>query len=107
MKAAVHPKWYQAQVRCACCNTFAVGSTMPEIKVDVCSNCHPFYTGNMKFVDTAGRVDAFKAKIKGAAKKTASKTERRAAKREKRIREELSRPESLAELRKRVKKLNS
>lgn len=103
MKAAIHPKWYDATVHCACGNTFTIGSTIPEIKVEVCSNCHPFYTGNMKFVDTAGRVDAFKARKLGAADKVVSKADRRKLKREKRIKDEFDRPESLAELRKQVK----
>lgn len=105
MKANIHPKWYpEAVVRCACGNTFTLGATMPEINVEVCSNCHPFYTGQMKFVDTAGRVDSFKAKQAQAKKKVLSKTKRRKLKRLKRIREEFERPETLAELRKIVKK---
>ncbi len=60
MKAAIHPKWnHQATVTCACGNTFTTGSTQDEIRVDICSACHPFYTGQMKFVDTQGRVDRF------------------------------------------------
>ncbi|KKU09295.1 MAG: LSU ribosomal protein L31P [Candidatus Woesebacteria bacterium GW2011_GWB1_45_5] len=100
MKAQIHPKWYEnAKVICACGNTFTTGATVPEIRVEVCYNCHPFYTGQMKFLDTAGRVDAFKAKQAGAAKKVVSKTEKRRLKKEKKLQEELSRPESLAELR--------
>lgn len=100
MKATIHPKWFpEAKVTCACGNTFTTGSTVPEIRVEVCYNCHPFYTGTMKFVDTAGRVDAFKAKQAGAAKKVISKTEKRKLKKEKKLQEELSRPESLAQLR--------
>lgn len=100
MKTAIHPKWYEeANVTCACGNTFKVGATMPEIKVDVCYSCHPFYTGTMKFLDAAGRVDAFKAKLAGAGKKVMSKTEKRALKKAKKLAEEAKRPESLAELR--------
>lgn len=100
MKAQIHPTWYEeAVVTCACGNTFTVGATVPEIHVEVCYNCHPFYTGTMKFVDTAGRVDAFKAKIQGAGKKVMSKTEKRKLKREKKLQEEMERPESLSELR--------
>ena len=76
---------------------------MPEIKVEVCYNCHPFYTGQMKYVDTAGRVEAFKARQAGATQKVLSKVERRRIKREKRIREEAERPESLEELRSKSK----
>jgi large subunit ribosomal protein L31 len=99
MKAAIHPKWYsEAKVICACGNVFTTGATVPEIHVDVCYNCHPFYTGQMKFVDTAGRVDAFKAKMKGATKHI-TKTEKRMAKKLKKLQEEAARPESLADLR--------
>ena len=100
MKAQIHPTWYpEAKVTCACGNSFTVGTTVPEMKVEVCYNCHPFYTGQMKYVDTAGRVEAFKARQAGAAEKVLSKAERRKIKREKRIREEAERPESLEELR--------
>lgn len=104
MKAKIHPKWYgEAKVTCACGNTFTVGATVPEIQVEVCSECHPFYTGQMKFVDTAGRVDAFKSKQAKAKKKIYSKTEKRRRKRLKRIREEEDKPRSLEELRNRKK----
>ncbi len=99
MKSTIHPKWFtEAKVICACGNTFTTGATVPEIHVEVCENCHPFYTGTMKFVDTAGRVDAFKAKMEGATKHV-SKTEKRRLKEEKRLQEEAARPESLADLR--------
>jgi len=99
MKAAIHPKWFpEAKVTCACGNVFTTGATVPEIRVDVCYNCHPFYTGQMKFVDTAGRVDAFKAKMAQVGKHI-SKTEKRRIKQEKRLQEESSRPETLSELR--------
>ncbi len=75
---------------------------MPEIHVEVCYNCHPFYTGTMKFVDTAGRVDAFKAKIAGASKKVVNKTEKRKLKKLKKLQEELNRPDTLAALRDRA-----
>jgi large subunit ribosomal protein L31 len=104
MKANIHPKWYpKAVVKCACGNTFTVGATVPEINIEVCSACHPFYTGQMKFVDTAGRVDAFKARQAKAAKKVLSKSQRRALKRAKRIKEEFEKPSSLSELRRQVK----
>lgn len=100
MKAQIHPTWYpEAKVTCACGNTFTVGATMPEMAVEICYNCHPFYTGNMKFVDTAGRVDAFKAKQAAAGKKIVSKTEKRKLKRLKKLQEEAARPESLSQLR--------
>lgn len=100
MKAKIHPTWYpDAKVTCACGNVFTTGATVAEIHVEVCSICHPFYTGQMKFLDTAGRVDAFKAKMKGANVKRVSKTEKRMAKKLKKLAEEAQRPESLAELR--------
>lgn len=100
---AIHPKWYEAKVTCACGNTFTVGATVPEINIEVCSNCHPFYTGQLKFVDTAGRVDAFLARQKAAKAEVLSKAQRRQARREKKIREQLERPESLDELRRALK----
>jgi len=101
MKAKIHPTWYNdAKVTCACGNTFTTGATVPELKVEICYNCHPFYTGNMKFIDTAGRVDSFRAKMKGKGTKLITKTEKRRIKKEKKLQEELARPESLAELRK-------
>lgn len=99
MKTSIHPKWFaEAKVTCACGNTFTTGATVSEIHVDVCSACHPFYTGQMKFVDTAGRVDAFKAKMAKVTKHI-SKTEKRRLKQEKRLQEEAARPESLSDLR--------
>ena len=60
----IHPKWYpEAQVTCACGNTFTVGSTMPTIRTDVCAACHPFFTGEQRIVDTAGRVDRFMMRL--------------------------------------------
>ena len=67
MKKDTHPKYFnQAKVTCACGNTFTVGSTAEEIKVEICSACHPFYTGKQKLVDTARRVDKFNKKIEAA-----------------------------------------
>lgn len=66
MKQKTHPTYFQAKVTCACGNTFVTGSTVETISVDVCSKCHPFYTGQMKFVDTMGRVEKFQKKQKAA-----------------------------------------
>jgi large subunit ribosomal protein L31 len=100
MKAKIHPVWYpEATVTCACGNSFTTGASVPEIQVEVCSKCHPFYTGQMKYLDTAGRVEAFKAKQAGANEKRVSKTEKRKLKREKKLQEEAERPESLTALR--------
>jgi len=61
MKAKIHPKYYDnAKVTCLCGNTFTTGSTKQELKVEVCSKCHPFYTGKQRIVDTMGRVERFK-----------------------------------------------
>lgn len=62
MKAAIHPNYQTATVTCACGNTFETGSVKADLKVEICSVCHPFFTGKQKFVDTGGRVDKFKKK---------------------------------------------
>ncbi|MFA5131168.1 MAG: 50S ribosomal protein L31 [Patescibacteria group bacterium] len=68
MKNDIHPKYYpNCKVTCVCGNTFTTGSTEPEIKVELCSACHPFYTGKQKLVDTARRVEKFEAKVKAKA----------------------------------------
>jgi len=70
MKANIHPQWHHdTVVTCSCGNTFTTGSTLEAIQVDICSNCHPFFTGEMKFVDRQGRVDKFMAKVKQAQKR--------------------------------------
>lgn len=102
MKAAIHPQYYpNAQVTCACGNKFTIGSTMPEIRVEICSNCHPYFTGQMRYVDTAGRVDKFKARQEAIVTRSdlVSKKERRHIKRVQKIQEELARPTSLQDLR--------
>ncbi|PKM40647.1 MAG: 50S ribosomal protein L31 [Firmicutes bacterium HGW-Firmicutes-9] len=60
MKKDIHPKYGEAIVRCACGETFKAGSTKEELTVEICSKCHPFYTGKQKLVDSGGRVDRFK-----------------------------------------------
>lgn len=62
MREGIHPKYGPAVVRCACGATFETGSTKPELRVEICSQCHPFFTGKQKLVDTGGRVDKFKKK---------------------------------------------
>lgn len=100
MKVNIHPKWYpEAQVICACGNTFKTGATIPQIKVDVCSECHPFYTGQMKYVDTAGRVESYKTKQSKAKSNLISKSQKRQIKREKKIQKELEKPDTLTEIR--------
>lgn len=69
MKTDIHPKYHEnIKVTCSCGNVFLAGSTLPEIKTEICSACHPFYTGQQKLVDTAGRVDKFMEKVKKAQK---------------------------------------
>jgi large subunit ribosomal protein L31 len=63
MKAGIHPEYVEATVTCACGNTFTIGSTRPILKVDVCSKCHPFYTGQQRILDTAGRVERFRKRF--------------------------------------------
>ena len=60
MKADIHPKYVQCKVTCACGSTFTTRSVKAEIRTDICSDCHPYFTGAQKFVDTAGRVDKFR-----------------------------------------------
>jgi large subunit ribosomal protein L31 len=65
MKAKIHPKYYDdAKVTCLCGNTFTAGSTKPEIRVEICGKCHPFYTGEQRIVDSLGRVERFKKRYK-------------------------------------------
>lgn len=68
MKSDIHPKWFpNATVSCACGNSFTVGATTDKIQVEICGHCHPFFTGEMRFVDTMGRVERFQAKQKAVA----------------------------------------
>jgi len=72
MKKGIHPKYYRAKVTCMTCgNTFEVGSTVPEIRVDTCSNCHSFYTGKMTFTADTGRVAKFNRKAAASEAKKA------------------------------------
>lgn len=67
MKANIHPTWFsEAKVTCACGNTFITGSTLPEIRVEICSSCHPLFTGQAKFVDTLGQVERFQKKTEAS-----------------------------------------
>lgn len=97
MKAKIHPQWFdKAQVVCACGNMFTIGSTKEVIHVEICHKCHPFYTGEMKFVDTLGRVEKFQQKQKtGEAQAVvlAAKKKKKAEKDE-----QIRRPKSLREM---------
>lgn len=65
MKKGIHPDYVEAKVHCACGNEFTTRATVDSIKVDICSECHPFFTGKQKFVDTTGRVERFQKKFGG------------------------------------------
>lgn len=96
MKENIHPTYHDnAKVTCACGNTFITGSTKPELSTEVCSKCHPFFTGSAKFVDTEGRVERFQRKEKEAKtlKKTISKK-----KTQDKPRRAAERPQSLKEM---------
>lgn len=84
MKTAIHPQYHpQAKITCACGNKIIVGSTKDNIKIDICSQCHPFYTGKKKVVDAVGKVEKFKSRRSKAISKTRSKTEKKSAKKTK------------------------
>ena len=79
MKKDIHPKYFSdAKVICACGNTIETGSTIKEMKVEICSSCHPFYTGKKKSLDTTGRVDRFKKRAEKTAEKKAVKKVKKA-----------------------------
>lgn len=78
MRKDIHPEYVECTVRCSCGNTFTTRSTKPEIRVELCNECHPFYTGQQKFVDTGGRVQRFTDKFANA--NAAAVAEREAAK---------------------------
>ncbi len=73
MKKDIHPNYVDCTVTCGCGNTFKTRSTKPELKVEICSACHPFFTGQQKYVDSAGRVEKFTKKFGGEYFKTAKK----------------------------------
>ena len=64
MRENIHPKWVESTVHCACGNTFTTHSTKPELRVELCSNCHPFYTGQQRIVDTGGQVERFMRRMR-------------------------------------------
>jgi len=76
MKDGIHPKYQEVSVTCGCGNTFKTRSTRIKLAVDICSACHPFYTGKQKFVDTAGRVEKFNRKFGNFATTTAKINEK-------------------------------
>ncbi|HET6454043.1 MAG TPA: 50S ribosomal protein L31 [Armatimonadota bacterium] len=74
MKKGIHPTYVPSKVVCACGNTFETRSTIPEIRLEICAACHPFFTGRQKLVDTAGRVEKFKQKYRKVEEQKAKKT---------------------------------
>ncbi len=81
MKEGIHPEWFpEAKVSCVCGNTWTTGATVPEIRTDICSNCHPFYTGEQRIVDTEGRVDIFMKRLRHRDQMIADADAREAAK---------------------------
>jgi large subunit ribosomal protein L31 len=98
MKKDAHPDYYpEAKIKCACGAVFSIGATKKEIEIEVCSHCHPFFTGKDKFIDVAGRVEKFKEKIQKtraikSVKKTTSKTQKRKAQKKKKQAKPLASP---------------
>jgi large subunit ribosomal protein L31 len=80
MKPELHPDWYpEAQIICACGNSWTVGATVPELRTDVCSECHPFFTGEQRIVDTEGQVDRFMRRLRAREEALQAEEERKAA----------------------------
>ncbi|MFC1711271.1 50S ribosomal protein L31 [Patescibacteria group bacterium] len=100
MKKKIHPKYqHNCKVTCACGNSFTTGSTLPEIKVEICSACHPFFTGEEKYIDTLGRVERFKQKqTQAAEKKYVKKSVRKKLKADQSEKDLKKRPQSLKEM---------
>lgn len=106
MKASGHPVYYpEAKVTCACGNAFITGSTKPEIRVEICAKCHPFFTGEMRFVDTLGRVERFQQKqaLHGVQGKQVSKKQKKMLKKQQEDAEESARPKTIREMLEKVK----
>lgn len=97
MKSNIHPQWYpEALVSCACGNTFKIGSIKQNITVEICYKCHPFFTGEMKYVDTLGRVEKFQKKQEKAKESIAKITAKKQKLKEKK--QETKHPKSLREM---------
>lgn len=97
MKSGIHPQWFNdAKVSCACGNTFTVGATKQEMRIEICSKCHPFFTGEMKFVDTLGRVERFQKLQVSSQAQAAILAEKKKKKMERA--EQLRNPKSLREM---------
>ena len=75
MKPEIHPQYMQSRVVCACGNTWTTGSTVPEIRIEVCNQCHPFFTGQQRIVDTLGRVERLRRRYAAGSDQPASETQ--------------------------------
>lgn|SRR3989344_3173283 len=105
MKQGIHPRYGQLTVTCACGNSFVTGSTKDAIKVEICSACHPFFTGEMRFVDTMGRVERFQKKQQAASPGgTVKKRQKRLLKIKRDAEIEAAKPKTIRELLERAKK---
>jgi large subunit ribosomal protein L31 len=80
MKEGIHPKYVETVVTCGCGNKFTTRSTRNELKVDICDQCHPFYTGKLKYVDTAGRIEKFQNKFAAGSYASLQRSKKKAAK---------------------------
>jgi len=84
MKAAIHPAYHEVRVHCACGNAFTTRSThRGDISVEICSNCHPFFTGKLKYIDTAGRIEKFQSKFAAGTYNSVQKSASKVAKKRK------------------------
>ena len=97
MKQGIHPEYVECTVRCTCGNTWNTHSTKPELTVDLCDKCHPFYTGQQKLVDTGGRVQRFSNKFGGAAAAQLKAAEEAKAQKAARAQEEAAAKKAAAE----------
>jgi large subunit ribosomal protein L31 len=79
MKEGIHPRYVATKVTCGFGNAFVTRSTLPELKVDICNACHPFYTGKLKYVDTAGRIEKFQRKFAGTGYSSLTRGKKKAA----------------------------
>ena len=100
MKQNIHPEWHSdCQVSCVCGNTFTTGSTHPQIQVEICAACHPFFTGEMRFVDTQGRVERFMQKRQeSAAKREANLAAKKAKQAKQKDAEPVADPQSFKQI---------
>lgn len=108
MKPALHPKYYNdCQVVCSCGHTFSTGSTLPEIKVEICAACHPFFTGEVKYIDAMGRVEKFKQRqAASSGQKYLKKKERKSLKVQQAMQKAKNTPKTLKDMLKKAQKTN-